>query len=386
MNKIVDIMLGSIRAQVCGSKYTIESRLSDEELKALYSLSKSQDMAHIVAAELGLQGLLGDDEISKKFKKQQMIAVLRYERINYELLEICRVLENAEIRHMPLKGSVLRTYYPEPWMRTSADIDILIPDEEHESAKMLIAEQLGYEIGERHEHDVSLFAPSGVHLELHFGTIEEYCAVNAKSIMDNVWQSARPREGYQYQYVLTNELFYFYHIAHMAKHFEYGGCGARFYLDLWLLNKNMEFNTSEKERLLKQSGLQKFAAVSEKLANVWFSDAEHDELTVLMQGHVIGNGIYGSKENNVAWQQINNGGQLGRAKNLIFLPYEQMLVRYPQLENRKILLPLYHVRRWGSIVARKRTKRSIDMLRQNSEIAKQKTGDIRDMLKVLELI
>lgn len=386
MNRIVDIMLGSIRAQVCGSKYEIEGRLSEEEMKALYSLSKSQDMAHIVATELGVLGLLSDDEISKKFKKQQMIAVLRYERINYELEEICSTLEKAKIRHMPLKGSVLRSYYPEPWMRTSADIDILIPDEEHESAKLLIAEQLGYQIGERHEHDVSMFAPSGVHLELHFGTIEEYCAVNAKSVMDNVWQNAYPREGYEYQYVLSNELFYFYHIAHMAKHFEYGGVGARFYLDLWLLNRSMEFNISEKERLLKQSGLMRFADVSEKLADVWFSDGEHDKLTVLMQGHVIGNGIYGSKENNVAWQQINNGGQIGRAKNLIFLPYEQMLLRYPQLEKRKALLPFYHVRRWGSIVARRRTKRSIEVLKQNSEIAKQKTGDIRDMLKELELI
>lgn len=386
MNKISDIMLGTIRAQVCGSEYVIGGRLSEEEMRALYVLSKSQDMAHIVSAELSRQGLLGNDEISSKFKKQQMLAVLRYERINYELTEICKVLENAHIQHMPLKGSVIRGYYPEPWMRTSADIDMLIPDEEHERAKLTIAEKLGYEIGERHEHDVSMFAPSGVHLELHFGTIEAYCAVNAKSVMDNVWQNARPKSGYEYQYVLSDELFYFYHIAHMAKHFEYGGCGVRFYLDLWLLNRNTSLDPRVKEVLLEQGGLQKFTKVSEALADVWFSGGGHNELTELMQGHVLYNGVYGSKENNVAWQQINQGGQIGRAKNLIFLPYENMLARYPKLKNRKILLPFYHVRRWCSIILRRRTKRSLNMLKENSEVAKQKTSDIKEMLSKFDLI
>ena len=296
------------------------------------------------------------------------------------------MLENAHIRHMPLKGSVIRGYYPEPWMRTSADIDMLIPDEEHERAKLTIAEKLGYEIGERHEHDVSMFAPSGVHLELHFGTIEAYCAVNAKSVMDNVWQNARPKSGYEYQYVLSDELFYFYHIAHMAKHFEYGGCGVRFYLDLWLLNRNTSLDRRVKEGLLEQGGLQKFTKVSEELADVWFSGGGHNELTELMQGHVLYNGVYGSKENNVAWQQINQGGQIGRAKKLIFLPYEQMLARYPKLKNRKILLPFYHVRRWCSIILRRRTKRSLNMLKENSEVAKQKTSDIKEMLSKFDLI
>ena len=130
MNKIAEIMIGTIRAQVCGSEYKIDKDITQEELNQLYILSKSQDMAHIVGAELEKQGILkSGDEVSEKFRKQQMIAIFRYERINYELEEICRVLEEAQIPHMPLKGSVIRKYYPEPWMRTSCDIDILV----HES-------------------------------------------------------------------------------------------------------------------------------------------------------------------------------------------------------------------------------------------------------------
>ena len=130
MNKVTEIMFSAIRTQVCGAQRIPYGDISDEDMKALYSLSKSQDMAHIVATELQAQGLLKDGhEISEKLRRHQMIALFRYERINYELTEICGVLEQSEIPHMPLKGSVMRKYYSEAWMRTSADIDILVKKE-----------------------------------------------------------------------------------------------------------------------------------------------------------------------------------------------------------------------------------------------------------------
>ena len=49
-----------------------------------------------------------------------MIAIYRYEKINYELNRLRSALNEAQIPFIPLKGSVLRQYYPEPWMRTSS--------------------------------------------------------------------------------------------------------------------------------------------------------------------------------------------------------------------------------------------------------------------------
>ena len=107
------------------------SRISDaKEYGELYRLSKKHDMAHIVGAALERRGLLGDDEVSAAFRKQQMLAVYRYETINYELEEIRELFEGEGIAFMPLKGSVIRKYYPQPWMRTSCDIDILVKEEE----------------------------------------------------------------------------------------------------------------------------------------------------------------------------------------------------------------------------------------------------------------
>lgn len=386
MNNIADIMLGAIRAQVCGVQYEISKDISDDGLKALYVLSKQQDMAHIVAAELAHQGLLKDDEVSAKFKKQQMIAVLRYERINYELAEICRVLEEAEIDHIPLKGSVIREYYPEPWMRTSADIDLLVHPEELETARDIICGQLGYRLEEQVvEHDISLYSPSGVHLELHFATVEEYCAVNAKEVLEEIWDYARLIEGYSHRYYLTDDLFYFYHVAHMSKHFEYGGVGVRFYLDMWLLNR-LEYDRQKREVLLRRGGLLTFEQVAAELSEIWFTGGAHNERTLRMQRHVIQNGIYGSGEANSAWRQINEGGKTKHIMNLIFLPYEGMVYKYPSLKKHKILLPFYHVRRWFSAVFHGRTKKSVDLIKLNNEVARNKAPEFEAMLKDLELI
>ena len=85
MNQVIDIMLSAVRTQVCGAARISYEKLSPEDMGRLYSVAKSQDMAHIVASELEKQKLLkNDDKISNKFRKQFMISVFRYERINYE--------------------------------------------------------------------------------------------------------------------------------------------------------------------------------------------------------------------------------------------------------------------------------------------------------------
>ena len=121
MEEIIHAMMDLIASEVCGknidkSQYT----LTDEELAKLYKLSKSHDLAHLVGDALIKNDLIGNDEIKAKYQKQVMLAIYRYEKINYELNRLRSALNEAQIPFIPLKGSVLRQYYPEPWMRTSS--------------------------------------------------------------------------------------------------------------------------------------------------------------------------------------------------------------------------------------------------------------------------
>ena len=145
MEKIIRAMMDLIASEVYDqsidkSQYT----LTDEELVKLYKLAKAHDLAHLVGDALIKTNLIGDGEIKAKFQKQIMLAVYRYEKINYELGRLRKVLNEAEIPFIPLKGSVLRRYYPEPWMRTSCDIDVLVHEEAVNQAEQTIVEKLGY--------------------------------------------------------------------------------------------------------------------------------------------------------------------------------------------------------------------------------------------------
>ena len=112
MEKIIRAMMDLIASEVCGKEIDkSQQTLTDEELAKLYKLSKSHDLAHLVGDALIKNDLIEDGEIKAKFQKQIMLAVYRYEKINYELGRLRKVLNEAEIPFMPLKGSVLRKYY-----------------------------------------------------------------------------------------------------------------------------------------------------------------------------------------------------------------------------------------------------------------------------------
>ena len=78
----------------------------------LYKLSKAHDLAHLVGDALIKNDLIGNDEIKEKYQKQVMIAIYRYEKINYELNHLRSALNEAQIPFIPLKGSVFVSVLP----------------------------------------------------------------------------------------------------------------------------------------------------------------------------------------------------------------------------------------------------------------------------------
>ena len=93
-------------------------------LPELTALARHHDLAHLLALGLKNNGLT--DESSGALENEIFRAVFRYEQLNYELTRIRETLEQTKVPFIPLKGAVLRDYYPEPWMRTSCDVDVLV--------------------------------------------------------------------------------------------------------------------------------------------------------------------------------------------------------------------------------------------------------------------
>lgn len=148
---------------------------------------------------------------------------------------------------------------------------------------------MGFTFDRRDSYDVSLFSPSRVHVELHFDLTEVMPKVD--DVLDRVWEMAELKTPSRMQYVMLDEMFYFYHIAHMAKHFGNGGCGIRSFLDVWILNHNISFDRKKRIELLEQGQLITFAEMAEALSEVWFGGKEHNQITKIMEQYILDGGI-----------------------------------------------------------------------------------------------
>ena len=383
------ILLSLLKKPLCEKKTHDDYLAKIDILFDVYIVAKKHDVAHLLAGALrGYDfGALGEggEELRAKLEKQRLLAVLRYEKLRFALEQLCELFEAEGIDHMPLKGSVIRRLYPEPWMRTSCDIDILVREEQLERAAELVESRLGFKRGALGSHDISFDAPSGVHFELHYGLIEDDFVGEADKPLLDVWEHASVVCGKKYLFEMSDEMFYYYHVAHMAKHFVNGGCGIRPFIDLWILNSRIEFDVSVREAFLASGGLLTFERHSRQLSSVWFGDGEHTDVTLGMQNYLLGGGVYGNMTNRVAVQQTKKGGKVRYALSRIWLPYEVLRFHYPSLNGKRWLLPFYEVRRWFKLLFCGGAKRAVTELTANSNVTSEEHDATEKMLNDLGL-
>ena len=378
---IIHILFSILRSVFHGNQMSDADKqlVTADLLKDVIKLTSKHDIAHLVALGIINNGL-ADEEMKTQLQQITFRAVYRYEKLNYELNQVCDALEKAEIPFLPLKGSVIRKYYPEPWMRTSCDIDVLVQKKNLRAAVSYLVENLNYTEHEQNSHDISLFSPSGNHIELHYDLVENHIADSPSGILADVWDVAELKEGYSYHYEMPDDMFYFYHVAHMAKHFENGGCGIRPFIDLWILD-NMQINGyAKRDNLLRKGKLLQFANSSRKLSQVWFEGFPIDKISEKMQNYIIRGGVNGTSENRITVQQLKKGGKFRYALSRIIIPYEDIKYYYPILQKHKWLTPVMQIRRWFNLVFFGGVKRSVRELSCNSNIPKSQVDEMEVFL------
>lgn len=354
--------------------------LPEEDLGKIFAMAKTHDLGHLVAAALLRGGEVPKDSpLYKQAAETQLLAVYRTARRDHTLSKIMAALEQEKIPHLPLKGSVLSAYYPEGWMRTSCDIDILVKEEDLSRAAAVLTEKCGCTAQGRSFHDWPFVAENDVHIELHFCIFEDHIFPKANDILHRVWELATPEKEDSARYRMPDELFYFYHIVHMAKHCYNGGCGIRPFLDLWVLCHRVPFDAAARQALLDEGGLALFASKAEHLSEVWFGDGTHDEVTRELEEYILRGGVYGTTENRLAAQTKKNGGRGSYLLSKIFLPYDQMKYYYPVAQKHKWLFPFLQVRRWGRIIfcgGASRSAKEIKQTRALSAETEEKTAKL----------
>lgn len=366
MEQVTETLIQLIRSEVCGGDPVLPepSVLSDVFLIELFNISSAHDVTHLTASAMLKNEALADRFVTEQFRSALYTSVYRYEKFNFVFEQVCSVLEQEKIPYIPLKGMVMRRLYPQPWMRISCDIDILIHESDLVCASNAIQKSLGYIIKGKGPHDVILLSPEQVSVELHFDLVEEERSEYSSKVLKGVWEHAKPTESGKYLHELDGAMFYFYHIAHMAKHFVEGGCGLRPFLDLWILEQNGGYNTPEAVALLKKGRLFDFAQAATDLAQVWFGEKEHSEITSILQEYVMNGGCFGSKETKMLSKQQKHGGRKKYMFRRIFVSYNDLAYCYPRIKKYPFLLPFYEICRLCSLVfGKKRNFRKLYLQR-----------------------
>ncbi|MBE5747108.1 MAG: hypothetical protein E7352_02905 [Clostridiales bacterium] len=379
------VFFALLRFEINGTELCddVKNLITAETLPALFKLSKKHDLAHLIGDALQKNGLLPDDsEAKKRFVRERNLAIYRYERIQYDFEQICEILKKAEIKYIPLKGSVVRQYYPEPWMRTSCDIDILVAEEDLDRAIARLVEDGGYEKGEKCFHDVSLASPCGVHLELHYNLVEKDEKLDG--LLANAWGHTATNDNLCH--LMTNEYLLFYLLAHMKHHFMKGGCGVRPFIDLYLLTRFVEIDRAVFADFCEQGGVSKLAEECLALSQYWFGEGAGTALTEKLSEYILTGGVYGSTENKVMLQQAKSGGRFKYILSRIWLPYQWLKYSYPSLEGKRWLTFFYQIRRWCSIIfKRKKVKKGLNEMSLSQQIDKRQQEETKKLLQALEL-
>lgn len=367
MNK-KDLFIALLRSQIAerGVADIPKDALDGEAVSAVVRLADVHDVTGVIFTALSECGVINpSDKIYADKEEAEELSYFRIKRLNHSFKEITETFENSGIDYLPLKGSVIRNYYPDPLMRLSADIDILVREADLDAAVKALVKRQGYKVTSgKTFHDISIYTADGMHLELHFNVKENHPRLD--SVLARAWDYALPVSNKRHEFAFTPEFFVFHLLSHMAYHFINGGCGVKPFTDLWIYTVRVGYDVDELLRLCRECGVEDFYNNAMALSRVWFGGEEHTDLTRQMEAHVLCNAICGDVEKGVATKQARRGGRTAYIFGRIFVPYRELKHRYHVLKKWPILLPVFEVVRWFSFLFgdKKRAKKELKMTKR----------------------
>ncbi len=304
--------------------------------------------------------------VSSEILQMLEMAMLQHLAIDqrqlYELKKIELAFQNAGIDYMLLKGARLKYLYPETSLRVMSDADILIKGVQYDKIKPVMLE-LGFSEAYESNHEF-VWKKSALVLELHKSMVPSY-NIDFYNYFGDGWNFASEDTHTKHRYTMSKEDEFVYIFTHFADHYRNGGIGIRHITDLWIyLNKNRDLDEVYIEKSLKELQIFEFYQNVIKTVNVWFENAQSDEITDIITNKIFTSGSYGTAEQknySNALRTAKNAKtvrfvKLAKIINLIFPPFDSMKLRNPILKRVPILLPVYWIIRWFDIVLFKREK------------------------------
>lgn len=258
---------------------------------------------------------------------------------NYELDILLGIFREHNIPYMLMKGILTRKLYPEEFMRASADIDIYYNKGYTGTVRELLFER-DYTLSFSGINEDIYKNPPYLDVEMHklllspitkIGKLYDYRPFVNGMTIDGL------------EYLMRNDDFYLFHFCHLAQHFYDSGAGIKFFMDIKVMRDIFELDEEYINLKLKKYHLKKFHDESLKLADYWFNGGECDETTKLFEDYVLSFSAYGAG----AIFDFNRTefGKRNKYISAIFPSAERMSFRYPEIQGRKYMAPVFWVKR-----------------------------------------
>ena len=333
----------------------------DMDWDALYKLAQSHSILNLV--HYGVECLppehRPDEQMCKILYQSSVNAIVR----NYNQIEgvdeLFRKFEEEGIYALAVKGICTKKYYPQTDMRTMGDVDLLYKSEQDAQVKKAMRELEYDRTVEGRKHDIYSRRPY-MAMEMHRELVSADSIYS--SYYENVWERVESKEGYQYIKELSIEDEYIYTIVHLARHFQDGGIGIRFVMDVYVYNHIKDMDWSYIETELKELKLWEFFGKISRLAEMWFGNdikvEENNSLYAELTTYIISNGTFGSSKNAAAISAVKKG-RFQTLWSAIFPSFKSMKSMFVWLDKWPILLPYAWVLRGLRSITSKQRRMNI---------------------------
>lgn len=333
----------------CAIKTEQPNQVDGINYSSLLDLAKKHQVYNIIIS-LIIDNPDVSDEQKQQFKNYNLSEISRMIVVNNERENIYSFLNENKIKYMPLKGLIIRDYYPVSSMRQMSDNDILF-DISYRDDVAKFMKKNGYKCIATGENTDDYHKEPYCTFEFHktlFFKERSFCPV-----FENLWENAVQDADFPYRYHMNINDVYIYSVCHMYKHFSTAGCGIRFLADNYLILKR-ENNNLDWEYInafLSKYRILEFEQKTKKLAFKLFdgeelSDEEIELFETIMNFGIFGNGTVRLK-NKISSMGVSS---VKEAKKRIiferlFPPKKKMIADYRTLEKKPFLLPAFYIYR-----------------------------------------
>ena len=343
--------------------------------------------------ENGLVGLLFESIDPSSFKMTKYYQMLKQAFGSFVSKDIQQqaiighlktLFNDHKIQHIFLKGTHLKSLYPESYMLGMGDMDVVVPLKQFKEAQKMLIEA-GYQFKSATSHHHVYESVDGNFIELH-QSITSSNEYENEAFLKDLWEHVTLKDQFTYQ--LKPEFEYVYLLTHLVRHIRTSGVGIRSLLDIQIFYKAYQSIIDETilNGYLKTYELETFNDKVVRLNNIFTNQLKPNEEDLNIIDFIMKSGIHGTGSDHDLYlnKRAHEQSRLKKSKfryilGEVFPSRHRIQETYPYLKKYPWLLPwAWMVRLLKQLFKVKNTKKRIQSVTSDDNIDRVK--DVYDYL------